>query len=582
MKKALSALLSFLIICSCFSSVLITSVSAATNEVPNYTTKVNSYSELLNRLETLKSKYVGIYWTTDGLAADSSGSTSRYYYGKQCNGFAKYIFNDLFCSGSIGSYDDNKYYYPTPNGATLIDKSWNFSSTDTVTVKNILSRSKVGDLIQVRRRGKTYGHTMIVGGVDSNGIWLFDCNNDGKCSVQYYHQDWSTFAAKNVGMSLYHSTNYPPEVAPLPESVSAFGYDYPVDWQQIADKEFVFQGWVETTKKVESITCSINDGQTYVKAGLYTRPDVPNATAFLTTIPTKHLKVGSNKIAVCVNYTDGTGVVAGYRTVNRTRPTMQYGYDYPTENQSVLNSTFLFQGWVVSDKDVKTITCSLNDGQKYIEAKLYKREDVPDATAFRKEINSNYLSYGENKVSVCVTYTDGTAETVATRKVNKKYAYALDYPANKMEVKDESFLFQGWFLTEKDIQKVQCIINKQTAIDTKLYTREDMPDAVAFRSTIYSHYLTMHENEIALSVTYSDGTSEVFDKRIIYNNILGDVNYDGQITIDDATTIQMHLIKMVTLDKAQLLKADVDNDVDVTVDDVTRVQMYIAKFIESF
>lgn len=122
-------------------------VSAASNESPNYTTGVKSYDELKSRLEALKNKYVGRYWTTNGSAADSSGSTSKSYYGIQCNGFAKYIFNDLFCTGSIGSYDSNKYYFPNANGASLIDKSWNFSSSDTGTVRSILSRSSIGDFV---------------------------------------------------------------------------------------------------------------------------------------------------------------------------------------------------------------------------------------------------------------------------------------------------------------------------------------------------------------------------------------------------------------------------------------------------
>lgn len=191
-----------------FSTV---SVYARTTESPNYYTAVTSYNDLLIRLESLKNKYVGTYWTTDGNASNSAGDTSKYYYGIQCNGFAKYIFNELFCCGSIGTYDSNKYYFPNPNGAYLIDKSWNFSSSDTSTVKSILTRGSIGDIIQVRRRGKDYGHTMIISGLDDSGIWIFDCNSDGKCGVKNYYQTWDVFASKNVGMSLYHANNYPNE-----------------------------------------------------------------------------------------------------------------------------------------------------------------------------------------------------------------------------------------------------------------------------------------------------------------------------------------------------------------------------------
>ena len=83
---------------------------AATNETPNYTEGVSTYEQLTSRLETLKNKYVGTYWTTNGSAANSSGDTSKQYYGIQCKGFASYIFNDLFCGGYIGAMDSDKYY----------------------------------------------------------------------------------------------------------------------------------------------------------------------------------------------------------------------------------------------------------------------------------------------------------------------------------------------------------------------------------------------------------------------------------------------------------------------------------------
>lgn len=50
---------------------------------------------------------------------------------------------------------------------------------------------------------------MILAGYDNTKITIFDCNTDGKCGVKYYKQTYQTFASKNSGMSLYHSTKYP-------------------------------------------------------------------------------------------------------------------------------------------------------------------------------------------------------------------------------------------------------------------------------------------------------------------------------------------------------------------------------------
>ncbi len=118
MKRGICVILT---LCMCIT-VLPMRVNATANEEPNYTTAVATYEELQSRLESLIEKYKGTYWTTNGKESDSKGSTSKYYYGIQCKGFASYIFNELFCSGYIGKYDSEKYYIPSPNGATLIGK----------------------------------------------------------------------------------------------------------------------------------------------------------------------------------------------------------------------------------------------------------------------------------------------------------------------------------------------------------------------------------------------------------------------------------------------------------------------------
>ena len=166
-------------------------------------------SSVETKLDQLINTYKNTYWTTDGKPSDSSGSTSKTYHGKQCKGFASYIFNELFGGGWIGATASSDYYIPNPNGATEIGKKSGFSSTDTGTVSELLKKGMPGDLIQVKRRGRSTPHTMILRSVNSSGITVFDCNADGHCKVQVYDISWATFASKNDGMSLYHSTKYP-------------------------------------------------------------------------------------------------------------------------------------------------------------------------------------------------------------------------------------------------------------------------------------------------------------------------------------------------------------------------------------
>ena len=215
-----------------------------TLETPNYSTGVKSCAELESRLKSLKSKYVGTYWTINGQSKTWYGD-SKYYYGWQCKGFANYIFNDLFCKGNIGGYDSKKYYIPSPNGAKEIGKKWNLESTDSASVKALLSQAQIGDYIQVRRRNSDdTGHSMIVAGVSSSGITIFDCNSDGKCGVRWYTQDWATFASKNIGMSLYHSTAYPKPDAPTITTTTANSETaIKVEWNTVSGADSYILSW---------------------------------------------------------------------------------------------------------------------------------------------------------------------------------------------------------------------------------------------------------------------------------------------------------------------------------------------------
>ena len=61
------------------------------------------------------------------------------------------------------------------------------------------------------------------------------------------------------------------------------------------------------------------------------------------------------------------------------------------------------------------------------------------------------------------------------------------------------------------------------------------------------------------------------------NDILGDVDGDGDITIIDGTKLQRHLADMIALSDAAILRADADLDGIETVIDVTHLQRFIAK-----
>ena len=155
-------------------------------------------SEAATSLNALINKYVGTTW-----------KDSNYKYAKQCKGFAGYIWYQMYGVQNIGPYDANKYYIPKVSGGYEIGRL-NFNQMTQAAATSLLKKGQAGDFIQVRRRGKSYGHSMIYVSQDNKGIVVFDCNSDGKNGIKKYHITWSNFYKKNSAMSIYRASNQPP------------------------------------------------------------------------------------------------------------------------------------------------------------------------------------------------------------------------------------------------------------------------------------------------------------------------------------------------------------------------------------
>ena len=83
-------------------------------------------------------------------------------------------------------------------------------------------------------------------------------------------------------------------------------------------------------------------------------------------------------------------------------------------------------------------------------------------------------------------------------------------------------------------------------------------------------------SEIAaiLTVTYT------LDQSLQYK--LGDVDGNGEVSIMDATLIQLHIAQLETLTDIQLKAADTDKNSNITIMDATQIQLLIAQLIEEF
>lgn len=76
--------------------------------------------------------------------------------------------------------------------------------------------------------------------------------------------------------------------------------------------------------------------------------------------------------------------------------------------------------------------------------------------------------------------------------------------------------------------------------------------------------------------------SDSMDFEIEYKDqLIGDVNSDGIVSIADATELQKHLTNIIDFDDEQLAVADTNGDGSVSIADATQIQKYLAQLIPS-
>ncbi|MBQ1507588.1 MAG: hypothetical protein IIZ36_04110 [Ruminococcus sp.] len=101
--------------------------------------------------------------------------------------------------------------------------------------------------------------------------------------------------------------------------------------------------------------------------------------------------------------------------------------------------------------------------------------------------------------------------------------------------------------------------------------------------------LYIGEDEEASTITIEatsaddDSYTTSFDISIANSgeSIIGDVDQNGVVTINDATAIQYYIADFGTLTENQLAAADVDGDGEISIKDVTKLQKYLANLIPS-
>lgn len=105
------------------------------------------------------------------------------------------------------------------------------------------------------------------------------------------------------------------------------------------------------------------------------------------------------------------------------------------------------------------------------------------------------------------------------------------------------------------------------------------PDVEALKAKI-AEAETLLENQEATDEQLLAMVSELEDAMKV-SIMAGDVNMDGNITITDATLIQLYLLGQIDAPVINIDAADADGDTEITINDVTEIQKYIVGAVET-
>ena len=158
-------------------------------------------------------------------------------------------------------------------------------------------------------------------------------------------------------------------------------------------------------------------------------------------------------------------------------------------------------------------------------------------------------------------------ENLTDSDSTKNVISILDKSEKLADLYDISLTKDGVAIQPDEPATVKIPTNNENA---KVYRIEDdgtATDMNAIHDNGYMVFTTDHFNLYALVVPNE--------------NVIGDVNGDGVISVADAVVLQKYIIKSESLSDEQLAVADTNGDGDVNIKDVTQIQKYLAEYISS-
>lgn len=191
--------------------------------------------------------------------------------------------------------------------------------------------------------------------------------------------------------------------------------------------------------------------------------------------------------------------------------------------------------------------------------------------------------------AITVLYNNNTTKTVEMKEATPYYNRTLiGYITVRLNFKEFNTYIQIK-VNEKSVSKMTLSKPKKTEyiagekldlsglyLDVVYVSNDNYGEKIEVTPEMISGYDPNKTGAQQVTVTYLN-MQATFEVNVIANTIIGDIDCDGSLNINDATVLQRYIAELITLTPQSIAVADVNNDGNININDVTAIQTILVK-----
>ncbi|MDO4925306.1 MAG: N-acetylmuramoyl-L-alanine amidase [Turicibacter sp.] len=513
------------------------------------TTYVDSWkNEQLSSNETYDPRHIGWFGTTSGILGKAKDVLSLTGSWASDPNYGIELFR-LYCDATQSEYLPARSNLESPSNSEVITngklriKGWALHAFGIKEIKVLVDNSQVATInTGVSRADVNSAYPGYFNGDNSGFDETIDISNLGTGN--------KTVEVKIIARN-DETQSYKRNIVVKDENVSLpkiSNLDSPTNNSVVTDGNLKIRGWALDQVGVKEVRVYIDNKDFGPVTYGTTRVDVNKAypgyssgnnAGFDATIDVSSLTSGNKKVVVKITSNDGTSQNIE-RTINIQKLQSRSSLDEPTSNSIAGSKTLKIRGWALDSSGIKEVRVYVDGKDLGTVAygttrtdvnKVYPGYSSGDNAGFEGTVNISSIYTGSKKLTVKITASDGTIQTIdRTIKIEKLASRScLDEPISNLTVASGQLKIRGWALADSGIKEVRVYADGKdlgtvnygtTRTDVnKVYPGYSSGNNAGFEGLIDISSLGSGNKKLTIKITANDGTTQTIDRTVNVKNL---------------------------------------------------------------